>query len=278
MKVFDCDIEGSRKGGQSTSGERVLGKLASLRRKKGPKDVFIEALKGTLDNRFVMLCEVSLEGIEGTLPLILIGPTGIWVILPSEAKGVYRASEEVWEELDPRTRGYKPAKNNPMSTATAKASALTDYLNNQGVEPPPIEPVVFFVNPGAHVDTSHPATRIVLIDGLQRFITSVLRNPMTLDGDAIQMISNSLLGEEDLDHPVTANELRDAYSLRELPPPKKPAEPSRLAEISRAEPVIVRRLSKYLPFSGKQWILLGLLLLVNFIILVGVVIIVLIIT
>jgi len=275
MKVFDCDIEGSRKGQQSSSGGRVLGKLASLRRKKGPKDIFIEALKDTLDNRFIMLCEVSLGGTEGTLPLILIGPTGIWVILPSEAKGVYRASEEVWEELDPRTRGYKPAKNNPMMTAAAKGGALADYLTNQGVEPPPIEPVVFFADPGAHIDTSHPAVRIVLIE---RFITSVLRNPLTLDGDSIQIISNILLGKEDPERPITENELRDAYTLREAPPPKKPAEPSRLAEISRAEPVIVQRLSKYLPFTGRQWVLLGLLLLVNFIILVGVVIIVLIIT
>ena len=73
-------------------------------------------------------------------------------------------------------------------------------------------------------------------------------------------------------------EIDDIYSMREPPAPKKPAEPSKLSLMAREEPALVRRIAQRFPFTRRQWIMLGVLLVVNIVILVGIVAVVLIIT
>lgn len=275
MRVYDCGIEkqDDKKNGSSEVG---LGQILSSRKKKSPKDLFIQSLRSSLDHRFVLLCNSQPKGAEESMTLI--GPTGIWLVLLSAVKGVFRAAAESWETLDARTGNYKPARPNPMTLARQKTDSLTESLSKLGIELPTIEPIVFFTDPGAHVDTAHPAARIVLVDAVQRFITSILTSPVTLSQDAIQQIVDDYVAENLQEPPDAIKEIRDVYSLREKPAPKKPAEPSRLATMSRDEPEIIKRLAKLFPFTRQQWILIGILLIVNLIILVWLVVVVVIIT
>ena len=275
MRVYDCGIEkrDDKKGGSSEAG---LGQILSSRKKKSPKELFIQSLKSALDHRFVLLCNSQPKGAEESMSLG--GPTGIWLILLSDVKGVFRAAEQAWEALDARTGSYKPARPNPIVLARQKTDLFTEKLSKLGIELPVIEPIVFFTDPGAHVDTAHPAARIVLLDAVQRFITSILTSPVALNQEAIQQIIDDYLGDNPQESLDSIKEIRDIYSLREKPAPKKPAEPSRLATISREEPEIIKRLAKIFPFTRQQWILIGILLIVNLIILVWLVVVVVIIT
>ncbi len=229
MRVYDCGIE-KREDKKSDSSEVGLGGILSSRKKKSPKDLFIKSLRATLDHRFVLLCNSQPKGMEESMTLA--GPTGIWLILLSDAKGVFRAAEESWEALDARTGSYKPAQPNPIALARQKANSLSEKLFNLGVEAPDVDPIVFFTDPGAHVDTAHPAARIVLVDAVQRFVTSVLTTPVALNQESIQQIIDGYLGENSQEPPDAVKEIRDIYSLRDQPAPKKPAEPSRLANLS----------------------------------------------
>jgi len=275
MKVYDCGIE-KRDDKKDGSGDVGLGQILASRKKKSPKNLFIQSLRSTLDHRFALLCNSQPKGADESM--ILVGPTGIWLILLSDVKGVFRAAEESWEALDARTGAYKPARPNPIALARQKTDLLTETLTKLGIELPAIEPIVFFTDPGAHVDTARPAARIVLVDAVQRFITSVLTSPVALNQEAIQQIIEDYQGENSQGSPDSIQEIRDIYTLREKPAPKKPAEPSRLATISREEPEFIKRLSKFFPFTHQQWILIGLLLVVNLMILVFLVVVVVIIT
>jgi hypothetical protein len=269
MKVFHCGTSGRQ---EEIAGEGVLDRLGLAHHKQGPVDILIQALNPVLDNRFIMLCEVCLEDQAIEFPVILIGPTGIWPISPSTAKGMYKVYENKWEVLDQASGKYKPLKQNPLAVLLENSHILADRLRTLGIEIPPIEPVVYFSNPGAHVDTNRPAVRIVLADGLSRFITSILKSQVVLVWEDIQMILDDLnCGRES--EPLT-DEIKDAFSLQDLPAPKKPREPTQLELMSREEPKIVGRLSTYLPFNRKQWALIGLLIVVNIIILLVLVLVV----
>jgi hypothetical protein len=268
MKVFDCRAE---KPSEGKKGASIIGRFQSMRHQVTPYDLFVQSLNNVLDNHFAALREPLLPGAPAPLPLVLVGPTGLWVVLISPLKGLFRAGGEAWEKLDPKTGKYKPDKANPMAEAIEKSQQLSGHLREAQIEAPPVEPVVYFSDPGAHVESVHPAARIVLTDGMQRFVTSVLTSRLALDGDAIQAILDDLVrANEQAEAP---GEIRDAYSLQEAPAPKPPSGPSRLEEISH-EPGIIRWLSKYLPLSRRQWIWIGILLVINFFVLILLVIVV----
>jgi hypothetical protein len=268
MKVFDCRADKPQEGKESSG---IIGRFQLMRRKVTASDLFVQALDNVLDNHFAILRELRLADTGEPLPLVLIGPTGLWLVLISPLKGLFKASGEAWEKLDPKTGNYRPDKANPMAMVIEKSQQLAGHLREAQIETPPIEPVVYFSDPGAHVESAHPAARIVLTDGVQRFVTSILTSRLALDGDTIQAVLDNLVrSNEQSDQSI---EIRDAYSLHEAPAPKPPAGPSRLEEISH-EPGIIRWLSKYLPLTRRQWILVGILLVVNFFVLILLVIVV----
>lgn len=266
MKVYDCGFSHQP---EEKSGESTHLRLKPDRRKPGADEVFIQGLKNVLDHRFVLLCEARLDDLSEPFPLILIGPTGIWVIATSEAKGVYKVIENTWEVLDEKSGAWKAVKPNPMTNVIEKTTSLMGYLALKGYTFPPIEAVVFFSDPGAHAETNRPAARIVLIDALARFIATILAAPIGLESDVIQKLVNEFY---QADESLTAvGDIRDAYSLKEVPQPKPPREPTRLETISREEPKFVGRLSSSMPFTRRQWFLVGLLIVVNIIILLALV-------
>lgn len=266
MKVHECGVPAP------------AGRQAPDRHKPTAKDILIKNLNNSLDNRFHMVCEACLDEARGVLPLILLGPTGIWVILPSEAKGVFRINESVWEEMQSKRGGYKRVFPNPMTIVMEKTQELLDYLTSRGIKVPTIEPAVFFSDPGAHIESTKPAARIIPIDALQRFMITVWRSPVVFDEDELQIILDELVCEQDASEDKPVGEITDIYSMRDLPAPKKPAEPSRLSMLTHDEPALIRRIAQRFPFTRQQWILLAILLAVNIVILVWLVVVVVIIT
>ncbi|MCC7130010.1 MAG: hypothetical protein B6D39_05565 [Anaerolineae bacterium UTCFX2] len=256
MKVYEC-------GGKAPEGRQPPD-----RRKLSARDYLIQNLRGVLDNRFHMVCEACLDEKKDALPLILLGPTGIWVILTADAKGVFRIHEAVWEELQSKRGGYKTVYPNPITVGLEKTQELLDYLTSRGISVPSIEPAVFFSDPGAHIETSKPAVRIIPMDALQRFIITVFRSPVVFDEDEVQLIIDELVCEQEDAEISPVAEITDIYTMRDLPEPKKPAEPSKLALMAREEPALIRRIAQRFPFTRQQWILLAVLLVVNIIILV----------
>ena len=280
MKIIDCG-ESAHKARKSGSLGGAIGQGFRLRRKQDAQEILTNLLAKALDNRFLLLNNIDVPGLGKPAPLFLIGPTGIWVISPNSLKGVFRANESTWEQLNEKSRVFEPAKPNLFTLIGNWAKTFTDYLASLGIVSPPIEPVLFFSDPGAHIDSNRPSARIVLADGLPHFLAGLFQAKPVLENEDIRQIVIAIAGEEALEPTRAGLEIKDDFSLHEKKAPEKPVQkppeqPSRLAAFGSEEPQIVRNVSKFIPFTSRQWILLGILLLVTIIILIALVFVVLI--
>ena len=120
------------------------------------------------------------------IPLILIGPAGMFVINIAYIKGRYEAKGEAWN-VESGNR-FKPAPVNLIQSTARMARALTMFIERQGVTmPEPIESVLIAADPGLHVESDKPAIRVLRVDGIKPFVTGlsnnmpVLRSDMALD-------------------------------------------------------------------------------------------------
>jgi hypothetical protein len=282
MKIIDCGEVGREAKKSSTHGGGISS-ILPFRHKPEAQEIFISSLTEALDNRFFLLNNLSLPGQGKLSPLLLIGPTGIWAVLPTGITGFFRANESTWERMDEKRQVFGPTKPNLLIQINAWAKALGEALVSLGIQAPPIEPVLFFSDPSAMVELNRSIARIVLADGLPRFLSGLFQARPVLGKEEIRQMVIAIAGEEALEPTHAGFEIKDDFSLREKKAPEKPVQkpvtaPSRLAMLGQEEPEIVRRVSRFIPFTRRQWIYLALLLLVTMIILVALVFVVIIYT
>jgi hypothetical protein len=112
--------------------------------------------------------------------------------------------------------------------------------------------------------------RIVHSDGLDRFIAGLFQARVLLNRPDANKIANLLLGPTILLEEGDVVAPDDAFSFAEEGPPPGP---SLTDQIPKGEGV-VKSINK-VPFSMKQWLVLGLLIVVNIIVLLGLVVLIL---
>lgn len=267
-------IENSSQSQKTQTSNVLGGMIGSLRlgratpQEMQSQQMVISSLEKALDNRYILLHNVTLAEQELPIPLILVGPPGVNVIYPVALRGVYRARVDEWEQLDTQRQSYKPAVPNLIVQAEQMAQAVEEHLKAQNIYPPAIEPVLVFTDAGVHIEMTRPAVRIVLIDAIDRFIAGLLQAPTMLGKEEAQEITDYLaksLGIPDEGSPFPE---RDAFSFSDesAPESKGPTIVDRLPRGERA----VTTLNK-IPFSNRQWAVLGCLLAVNILILIAVV-------
>jgi hypothetical protein len=272
MKVIDNTTTGKARGGAGAAGQ-VLGRLGLVtdrQRELQSQETVMAALGRALNNQYVLLRGVTLEGLEIPIPLVLVGPPGVRVIYASAARGVFRAKGEGWEKMREGARNYTIQRPNLVSRTLLMARAVLAYLNNQGQTLPEVEPVIVFTQPGVHVETVRPVVRVVLMDALDRFITGFVQSRPILTPDQVQDVVKLLGGSEDVVEPVAGEIIRDEFSFRE----ERLHVPSRLDKIPRGDKM-VSRLTNKVPFSTRQIVLLGIMVLINIIVLIALVLVVL---
>lgn len=131
-----------------------------------------------------------------------------------------------------------------------------------------VEPVLVFTNPGVHIESARPIVRIVQIDALDRFITGIVQSRVVYEQEQVQQIVNLLTtlayeaSESDADE-------RSSFSITAQERAKEKID-SASANLDRIDSAFSK--VEKLPFSSRQWIVLGGLILVNIIVLVAFVI------
>lgn len=230
----------------------------------------IKILDRMLDSQYILLTGLSLPGLEVPIPMVLIGPPGVWVIYATSIKGVFKAIEDTWEVMDDRFHRYRLAKPNLLKRTKHMTEVVSELLTARELNAVSIEAAVFLTDPGVHIDTARPIVRVVLIDALERFAANLLQSRAVLDKEAVHRISRALAGEE---HPAlepkTIEEARDVFSFRELPA-ENPEHLSPNVIYDRTENPILKKV----PFDRKQLLILGLMVLVNILVLVALVVLV----
>ena len=284
MKVIDYQTPDNDVKKPNAMG-RAFGNLGFLQPKTMPRaqETTIQTLKKVLDNRFIMLRGLVLPGIELPAPLILVGPPGLWLIEVNANKGVFRAVDNQWEEMDSQTRKFRPARVNLPARTASQAQTVTTLLTDRGLEVQSIEPVIFFTQPGAHVKAARPPARLVQSDAILRFGTSLLQSQIVYEPEEIQAVINVLIepastpemtqGEPGLDV------IDQPDSSSQVSSQKKEVLSSQLsAALNTSEPAIIKRLSRRMAFTQRQWLLLGALLVLNILLLITIIMVVLAIT
>jgi hypothetical protein len=278
MKVIDYQAleEGPEKPGALDRLKQGLGSLQPRPNAKA-QETAIQTLKKVLDNRFYLLCNLILPEIELPAPLLLVGPPGIWLIQASPAKGVYRAMEDRWEEMENQTQKFRPARVNLPAQTTATAHAVTAALHNRGVAVPSIEPVILFTQPGAHIEATRPPCRLVQSDAIVRFAASLLQSRPVFAPEDIQAIVQAFKAPIlELDAAQAEPELG---TLDETGRPAQAKKEILTSQISAAldtnEPEIIKRLGRQAAFSRRQWLILGALLVVNILVFILIILVVL---
>ncbi len=266
MKVIDCAVIGKELQVKSLDDF-----LAAFKIKRSwsvdteAQEIILAAFQRVLDNKFTMLRNVAVDGSPNTIPLILIGLSGVWVLYPSALRGVYRARGDAWEKMDSRQQTYKPSGDNLLTRTERMADAVRAYLAGHGVRDAQVGSALLFTNPGIHVEIVRPVVRVVLIDALDRFITGILQGRLLYDREEVENIVNLF----------TNPPAKTQKPPEEAEPKPVDSRPDELSDLKKASLERLERIDstfskvEKLPFSSRQWLLLGLLIFVNVIILVA---------
>lgn len=224
MRVIDL-TEYRDEEGEISLENRIRGTLAHGLHWYGSmqdQEAITQRLDRNLGNEHTLLRNVPIPGTNLILPMLLLSPQGVRVLVPSRARGIFRAKGESWQSFDSRGRRFKNTRPNLQEGALGMANTLLNYLQRQGYPLPDVEAVLLFTNPRTHVDTAQPSTRIVHSDAFDHFAANLQEKDVIMDQEDIRILVDTL------HKPLEAAEAeREPEQVRppkaEAPEPKPPA-------------------------------------------------------
>jgi hypothetical protein len=157
---------------------------------KAQKSV-IAVLEKTLDKGFTLLVNVTPPGLDASIPLILVGPPGVFVMYVTKLTGMFRAKGDQWGTITGST--FKPEKPNLLTRTERMARAVQVYLQRQGYSDlNGVEAILLCSDPSVHVDSLRPIIRVVMRDALERLAVSMNQARVVLSPEAIHDVVNRL--------------------------------------------------------------------------------------
>jgi hypothetical protein len=231
------------------------------------EDAIVARFMRGLDNRFTLLHRLQLEGKGEIFPPILVGPAGLFVLNISHAKGFFRAKDESWWEMNKNNQQFKPSRPNLIKQSKEYAQKLVQILEAHEKSHPAVTPVLIFADPGVHVETSNPAIRIVLMDGVDSLIDNMFNSQDVLQATEISYLSDTLEIMADPDKAIPLGEGEDFFG-RDLRVPEKKA-PLTLPDLPLPDQMPLQPFYERLGFSKKEWIILAGLLVLTILLLLG---------
>ena len=192
MKLIDYNQQPARPDFLKKMLERLQTWLPFWFSEKMVHEQLVARLQRELDNRFFLLRNFPLGNPSELTPYILIGPTGSTILSVSTQKGIFRARDESWWELSKTSRRYQPAPRNLIRHTLDLTRRFKTLLELQSFSCPVILPVLFFTDPGVHVETSRPAVRIVLADGIKNLVANLLQSDEVLSAIQIRALTDLL--------------------------------------------------------------------------------------
>ena len=145
-----------------------------------------------LEKGYTLIRNMTLGASGIVVPLILLGPTGVYVIHVTYLRGRYEARGNAWNEES--GDGYKPAEVNLIQRTSRMANAVKAFIERQGVKVPvPIEPVLISGNPGLHIESVRPAIRVMMIDGIKSFVTGLASGTPVLRAEAVHEFTERIV-------------------------------------------------------------------------------------
>jgi hypothetical protein len=145
-----------------------------------------------LEKGYTLIRNITLGASGITVPMILLGPAGIFVIHVTYLRGRYEARGNAWNEES--GTAFKPAEPNLIQQTARMAAAVKAFVERQGVKIPiAIEPILIAANPGLHVESIKPAVKVLMIDGIKSFVTGLSTVGRVLSAEAVHEFTERLV-------------------------------------------------------------------------------------
>jgi len=145
-----------------------------------------------LEKGYTLIRNITLGASGITVPMILLGPAGIYVIHVTYLRGRYEARGNTWNEESGTS--FQPASVNLIQQTARMATAVKAWIERQGVKlPVPIEPVLIAANPGLHVESVKPTVRVLMIDGIKSFVTGLSTAGRVLSAEAVHEFTERII-------------------------------------------------------------------------------------
>lgn len=191
--------------------------------------VIINFFDRQLERGYTLIRNMTLGQSGITIPMILLGPAGIFAINITHLRGRYEAKGGSWNVQ--AGDGYKPDSINLIQITSRMARALQAFIERQGVKlPVSIEPVLIAAEPGLHIESVGSAVRVMMIDGIKPFVSGLGTGRPVLSPEAVHEFTERILNPRVAKRePVTAQ----APQSREAWQQNEPAQ----QEVSRARAI-----------------------------------------
>ena len=223
------------------------------------QETVTETLSRSLSNDYHLLRNVHVPGTGLIASMILIGPQGVYALLATLTRGVFRAKDEEW--MSHSGGHFRPVRPNLQGSALATAQVLLEYFHGLGYGLPQVDAAVIFTSPQAHVDTLHPRARIVLADAIEHFAANLRDQPPIMDREDAQLLIDGLLHRPEA---APAAEVAPPPPVAR-PAPRRPAPPAAgpFQLDQRKVPRALRPRRRRAKIRAGQWILLAVMVLVE---------------
>jgi hypothetical protein len=202
------------------------------------QEAVINSMGKLLGDKYIVLHNITLPDADVTIPLILIGPTGVYILYVTSLGGVYRAKADAWM-VQESGRGFKTARPNLLTLTQLMGRGLQVYLKRSGVEID-AQAVLVCVSSDMFVESIRPMVRVILSDAIEKFIASLAQSKTSLEPDTVRRIADLLSN------------------------PPKPVDEKKPEEIAPVE-IPEKKKNTFLAAFGKvnftprQWFILGIL-------------------
>lgn len=165
-----------------------LGWHANLEAQK----IVVTQLERVLEKGFVLIRNYTLPNIGVVIPIILIGPGGVYVIHVTPEKGQFEAKGNQWNKINYGLS--QPAHVNIVDIVMKHARAVQKYLESQKLNlSTPVEAVLIATDPGAHIDSLRPAIRVVMSDAIKQYAGSLLQARPLWRNDQVYELADRLV-------------------------------------------------------------------------------------
>jgi len=168
------------------------------------QETVIAVLDKVLGSEYILLRNITLPDTEIELPMVLIGPPGVFLINVIHERGVYRARDDEWGTISGDK--FVPASINQVQRTVKLSRVLQIYLDRAGYKDDLIvDPILLAADPGMHIDSVRPAARIVLSDALERFAISMNQaRPIFLTGKIVEIAQTIINGPRKSSNPASS--------------------------------------------------------------------------
>lgn len=270
MKLIELSGKSVEKGGIQKAVDQINKLLPFGKSDEHAEDAIIARFMRGTDNRFVLVRNLTVEGTDGSFPPILIGPAGVMLLNICPIQGYFRAKEDSWWEMSKTTHHYNPGRPNLLKQSQEYALNLASQLDKRQKTHPDIIPILLFANPGVQVEMSNPSIRIVLMDGVENLIGTLLNSEPILAQNAVDYLADALEIMGNPEKAIPMGEGEDFFG-RDLLEPEQKASFS-LQKVKIPTKVTLTSIEEKLNFSPKQWLIIEILMLLLILILIAAII------